>query len=178
LLSPTELENYQMRGSNVGQMLQRQLDGFDPSEQEYREIYRFRALADAANRANGPLGGMTPEGMKAQQDLEAGLKNTLGEARYAEYLRGQDRSFQAALEVTRTLDLPASKAAEVYEVQRQMQKRQIEIRTATASSPADRDAQLKALTAETDHKLATILTPPGLEQFNKSQRSGMFFLGN
>ena len=46
LLSPTELENYQMRGSPVGQTLQRQLDGFEPSEQEYRDIYRLRAAAE------------------------------------------------------------------------------------------------------------------------------------
>src|SRR5204862_24622 len=78
----------------------------------------------------------------------------------------------AALEVTRTLDLAASKATEVYEVQRQLQKRQMEIRAATASNPADRQAQLTALTAETNYKLATILTPAGLEQFNKGQRGG------
>jgi hypothetical protein len=178
LLSPAELENYQMRGSTVGQTLQRQLDGFDPSEREYREIYRLRAIADTASRANGPLGGMTPEGIKAREELETGLKTALGDTRYAEYQRGQDRSFQAALEVTRTFGLPASKATEVYDVQQQMRMRQSEIRAATASNPADRQAQLTVLTAETNQKLAAILTPAGLEQLNKGQRGGMIFIGN
>lgn len=179
LLSPAELENYQMRGSGVGQRMQRELDGFEPTEQEYREIYRVNALVDAANRANGPLGGLTPEGNKARAELEAGLKATLGEARYADYQRVQDYSFQTALDVTRTLDLPVSKATEVYEVQQQLRKRQAEIRAATAASPADRQAQLNALTAETNQRIAAILTPAGLEQFNKGSRDGrIIFMSN
>ncbi len=178
LLRPTELENYQMRGSPLGQTLQRQLDGFEPTEQEYRQIYGLRAAADAAARANGPMGAMTPEGMRTREELEAGLKTALGDARYAEYQRGQDRGFQAALEVTRTLDLAASKAAEVYDVQQQMRKRQTEITTASGSTAADRQAQLAVLTAETNQKLSAILTPAGLEQFNKGQRGGVVFVGN
>jgi hypothetical protein len=177
LLSPQEMEHYQMRGSPLGATLQRQLDGFDPTESEYREIYRQRALADDANRAGGQLYSMMPEGSRAQQALQASLKSALGEARYAEYERGLDHNYQNALRVSRSLELPASTAAAVYELQRGTKQREAEIRGATGQDAAQREAQLAALAAENKSKLATLLTPAGAEQYTKAVGSGIIFIG-
>lgn len=176
LLSPAEMEQYQMRGSPLGGSLQRQLDGFEPTEQEYREIYRQRAAAEEAGRAGGPLYSMTPEGARAQQNLEAGLKSALGEARYAEYQRGQDYTYHMALRVTRNLDLPASMAAAVYDLQRDLKQREGQIRSAGGQDAAQRETQLAALATEAKQKLSALLTPAGAEQYTKDTAGRMFFM--
>ena len=51
--------------------------------------------------------------------------------------------------VTRSLDLPVNKANEVYEMQRELQKREAEVRRARATQgTAQRDAQLAAIASE------------------------------
>lgn len=175
LLSPQEFEHYQMKGSSTGASLQRILDGFDPTEQEYRDIYRQRAALDDAMRTKGLLYRMSPEAQTAQRNTEASLKNALGETRYAEYQRSSDSAYQMALRVTRDLGLPATTANAVYEMQRDIRQRETDVRMGKTQNPADRTAQLNALSAELKQKLSTLLGPAGAEQYTKN-RGGLFFL--
>ena len=164
LLTPQELEQFQMRGSSTGMALQRQLVGFEATEQEYREIYRLRAAFDQANRA-GMTSGMTPEGIKAQKDLTDQLKSALGETRYADYERTTDYGYQSATSAAQRLGLPATTANAVYQLQRDVQQRGAAINGDPSQTATQRETQLTALTAEAKQKLSTLLTPAGVEQY-------------
>ncbi len=165
ILSPQELEDYDFRVSPTATALQRQLANFDPTEQEFRDLFRLRAPLDEKMRAGGMAFANTPEAAALQQKVAAEIKSMLGEARYEDYTRATDAGVQSAASIARRLSLPANTANDVYQLQREMQDREAAIQRQQTQSPAQRDAQLAALAAEAQQKLSTLLTTRGADQY-------------
>lgn len=165
ILTPQELEDYQLRDSTTARMLQRQLASFEPSEQEYRELFRLRAAFEEKTRASGAVGFGAPESLQAQKELSEQIKSTLGEKRYADYERSTDPGVQSANSIAQRLGLPASTATAVYELQQEMRAREAALQADRALPEAQRAAQLAALGEEARQKLTTLLTASGVDQY-------------
>lgn len=83
LLTPEELEDYQLRHSGVAGRMANELDGFNPSEQEFRALFRIRKQIEDEF-------GLTQNdrlGSAATAKWEEELRNLLGDARFADYER-------------------------------------------------------------------------------------------
>lgn len=173
MLTPKELEEYDLRSSPTANSLRRNLTDFNPTEQEFRAMYAAQSRVDALRQGGFDI---SSEGMntrrQAQQDANKALQDALGPARYAEYQRATDRGYQAAFAVTQNRNLPVENARAAYQVQRDIQQRAAEYRRLP---PAQRAEQLAALAAEAEKSLATLLTPEGLADY---RRSGGFWLRN
>lgn len=156
VLSPAELENYDLVASNTAQSLRYQLTAFDATEQEFRTLFKLQR--DFEDRLGGIYGPMSQDDMRArneaQNQLNEQIKLALGPDRFADYQRSTDYNYrQTSLLVTR-LELPADTTNQLYAVQKEyqeklqtMQKEYMENRRQAAEAAPSRDELMRRLTA-------------------------------
>lgn len=166
LLSPAELEEFDLRASPTAQSLQRQLAAFDPTESEYRGIYALRAEFDARYRSMTEMSPATMAARReAQQQLDRAIESLLGAERYAQYAQSIDSGYQAGFQVARRLGLDPAVAASAFEIQREIVQRSTAIRTDRARTAEERTAALAALIEDANRRLGGVLTPSGLAEY-------------
>src|SRR5207247_2906133 len=96
ILSPQELDQYDLRNSPTANAMRAQMSGFQPTEEEFRKIFQLQKTFDSDfNRAfdlsdNGQSGVKARAQQAAQEALNAEVKKTLGESRFNEWVRAQD----------------------------------------------------------------------------------------
>lgn len=126
LLSPEELEAYDMRNSSTANRLRFQLRDFDASESEYKAIFAAqKAFDDRFNNytatANG--GPTTREDgqarMRAQEEMNAQLKATLGEDRFNAYMRSQNPEYRTLEAAAKRFNLPSTAVEQAYSAREQ-----------------------------------------------------------
>jgi hypothetical protein len=103
----------------------------------------------------------------AEQQLEPQLKAQLGPERYADYQQATNPSYATLNQIVSRFDLPLSSAREAVAVQKDIMGRAQAVLTSDELSPAQQDAQLKALSREASTKLGAALTPRGLEAYKQ-----------
>lgn len=170
VLSPQELEDYELRASRTASQLRYTLAAFDPSEQEYRALFRLQQAFDEQFAGYSP--GSSPEQMRArreaQQKLAEDIKATLGPERYADYQRATDYNFRRTTEVIARLNLPPETANDLYAVQRSVQDRANELRRAAETTGgAERMTQLAALAREAEATLSAKLGPANFQIYKE-----------
>ncbi|HTJ78792.1 MAG TPA: hypothetical protein VL357_07320 [Rariglobus sp.] len=176
ILSPEELENYELRSSQTANQMRWQLSAFAPSEQEFRSIFdlqhafdlqypNIRSSDEAANQQRAA----------AQTALQDQIKASLGEARYAEYQRAQDGNFQQLANLTDRLELPKETAVAVYDFSKDIQKRAQQIRS---DKNLQGDAKNQALAALADEANTKVVASLGQRGFDAYKQNGGWWLQN
>lgn len=178
LLTPQELEDYDIRTSSTAKQISDKLATyFQPSEDEFRKIYRARRDYEetisnlSENQVTPKLPTDDPEAAKAmaaqraaerkavqeartaaQTQLNEQLKATLGDNRYAEYERSQDRTYDLLARLGMRYNLPPETVLEAYETQKSFQ-------TGAPALPGEaRDANARAeLQRQLNEKMTAIL---------------------
>jgi hypothetical protein len=119
VLTPEELLDYNLRFSMTANMMRMQLAGFEPTEQEFLELFKKRKAYDD----EFGMPGMTALGKSekekadaAKKELDAQDKASLGDTRYADYERSQDYSFQSIYRVADKNGLTKDDAVKVYDM--------------------------------------------------------------
>lgn len=171
-LSPDELHEYDLRFSDTASNLRHELNGFHPTEQEFRQLYDLRKNYEEQMNASTDVSD--PQVIKAREENEQRLvqrgKEILGEARYAEFLRSQDVDYQNALRLTKYFNLPESAAAEVYALK---QQQDAEVAKLRANPNADEDQRLKLffnLHQQGDARLVEILGQQAFDTYRQNNR--------
>ncbi len=170
VLTPEELETYDLRTSNTANNLRYNLAAFDATEQEFRALYKLQSAFD--DQYNGlVMAGMSDEQrrarMDAQKTLDQNIKLALGDERYADYQRATDYSYRTTTQLVARLELPPETTNQVYAVQKDIQQRVTALRTDRSMSMDDRNAQIAALATEAQTKLTAALTPRGYEAYKQ-----------
>ncbi|MFH1500257.1 MAG: hypothetical protein ABII82_20825, partial [Verrucomicrobiota bacterium] len=122
LLSPEELRAYDLRNSQTAQQLRWKMTLMDATEQEYLQIFDlqkdFDAVYNPPNSFGGPQPDRPPDYWKqrqaAEQELNARIRATIGDERYADYILGNDHGYQQLQAATRRLGLPEETPRHVY----------------------------------------------------------------
>lgn len=171
ILTPQELEEYQLRSSSTATRLHSQLSAFDPTEQEYRSLYALQKEFD--DRYGAQQLGMLDEDARrqrsaAQQELQDQIQVALGDQRYTEYKRATDMSFRVASRITEAYQLPAQNAVETWNYQQGVQQRASAIRTDRNLTPEARQQALAAIVSEANAKLTSLLTEPGVTAYKQT----------
>jgi hypothetical protein len=169
LLTPQELEQYDLRSSATAGQLRHRLDAFKPSEDEYRGIFQLsRSIEERFPLAAGVIDPQLLAARRAaEQRLEPQLKAQLGPERYADYQQATNPSYATLNQIVSRFDLPLSSAREAVVVQKEIMGRAQAVLTSDELTPAQQDAQLKALSREASTKLRAALTPRGLEAYKQ-----------
>jgi hypothetical protein len=178
LLTPRELEDYDLRTSGTANNLRTTLAGIDVTEEEFRALFRIQ---NAANQQVSTFGGanfvatLTPmvaadnirAVVHAREQMLGQIANTLGPELFAAYQRASDFGYRQTAQLVARLELPPETATQVYTVQQDLQQRAQAIQTNRTLSPEDRNAQLSALASEAQTKVTTALGAPGYEAYKQ-----------
>jgi len=125
LLTPEEKKAYDLRNSETARQVQGALAGFDASQEEYDVIYALKQGLEEKYPMNTYLmslyGGADVAEFRqarnaAEKEVNAQIKQTLGDARYADYARGQRQDYQTLQAAAQRFNLSAETVAQTYQV--------------------------------------------------------------
>ncbi len=118
MLSEDEYTGYLLRRSNTAHQLRSQIAGFDPSEEEFRTVFKLKRAFDEEYGEIGINLDLLEEQLKAQKTLNEQIRQSLGDERYADYERAQDYQFQQIHSSLKKADLGTGEAIQVYDMQK------------------------------------------------------------
>jgi hypothetical protein len=175
ILTPAELDGYDLCASNTASMLRYQLSAFNPTEDEFRKIFAIQRQFDDQL---GPLyGPPSPDAMRArneaQKQLNEQVKLALGPDRAADYERSNDYNYRTTSQLVTRLELPPETTNQVWAIQKDIQQR---AQDAYKLSPDERTAQLAALADETKQKVTAALGERGYTAYQQYGGSWMQML--
>ena len=146
------------------------MSAFDPSEQEFRSIFALQRQFDLQNVNNGNPGDDTASQQRASAEtaLQAQIRATLGEARYADYQRAQDGNFRQLASLTERLELPKETTVAVYNLSKDMQKRAQQINSDSTLNTEQRARALSDLAGEANTKITAALGQRGYDAYREN----------
>lgn len=156
LLSPQELEEYELRHSHVADNLRNQLSGFEPNEEEFRRLFRLqkdfeeqieRALPDSSDEVQAEIRARAQE--EGQRALGEEMRKVLGEERYAEWQRAQDPDYKALVQISDRYNLPAETSQKIYNYKVQAEQQKLQVESNPNLTEEQRQAALEAISRET-----------------------------
>lgn len=161
LLTPEEMEEYIVRNSPSAVGLRYDLALFNPTEQEFRDLVRIRkTVLDDPYPAVATA--LTPEERsarsQAQEEADKQARATLGEQRYADYVRAKDFEYRTFAAITDHLQLPRERANEAFQIKNQLQQK---YQTMARSTAEQREQTLTTLIQEADREFTRVLGPSG-----------------
>ena len=154
LLTPDEKTADDLRNSSTASRLQRAFAGFDGTEEEYMTIFALQQgldekyTSDAAMAARMSGADMTEYDRaqaEAQKAVDAQIKETLGDARYAEYVRGQRGDYRTLLAAAQRFNLDADTVAQTYQARDDAANEAQRISDDTSLSTAQKNEAYAAL---------------------------------
>jgi hypothetical protein len=157
--------------SITANMMRMQLDGFDPTEDEFLRVFQERKKFD--DQFGGPFGmAMQDEDSRAQrtaaeQELNQRIQSILGEDRYAHYERVQDFEYKSLARVAERQGLTDEAAIRAYEMKQVAQEQANQVRADGSLTAEQRQAALEAVRAETERALAEVLGSEGYDSYQK-----------
>jgi hypothetical protein len=170
VLTPDELEGYQLRLSQTAMMMRMQLASFDPNEQEFRDIFKVKKkyedeqggdYSDSENTKN----------KNAKKEMNDQIKGILGENRFADYERAQDYAYQGIAKVAERQGLPKESAIKAYDMKKVAEDEAKKLRADQSLSNEQRTAALKAIRTETERAMTEALGQPGFEAYQKGHNA-------
>jgi len=131
LLSPVELQEYELNFSQTANALRSRLEAFAPSEQEFRGIFELQKAFD--ERYNSPAANYADDAFvqarrAAELQLGEQIRNLLGPSRYDEYVRDLDPGYRVASRIAGRYGLADGTALDVYTLQQDIQRQALAAR--------------------------------------------------
>ena len=177
ILSPAELEQYEMRTSQAANRVMTNLKGFEVNETEFAALYKAQKAYDAADplRSGTTLNAESMAQRQTMQDqLNEQARAILPDDRFYEYLKGSDPIY--ARNAQFLANYPTITPATAYEVTQIERSYQTAImaasRAAAGASPADRMAQLSAARKDYQDKVSALLGPDIAAAYAQRNRPG------
>lgn len=161
ILSPQELEEYELRHSHVADNLRNQLTGFEPNEEEFRRLYRLqkdfedqinRALPESSDEVQAEIRARAQE--EGQRALNDEMRKALGPERYSEWQRAQDPDYKALVQIADRYNLPADTSQKIYNFKTQAEQQKLQIESNPNLTEEQRQAALTAIANETEKAVA------------------------
>ncbi len=173
MLSPQEYEQYQLRLSQTSMMMRMELDGFTPSEQEFKDIFKLRKSFDDENGGMFGMMDQTKEGREkyqaAQKELNDQIKSTLGEARYADYEREKDYQYKGVSKFVQRQNLPKEAAVKVWDAKKAAEAEASKVRNNSSLNQEQKNAALQGIQQATENNLQATLGADAYGSFKSSQ---------
>jgi hypothetical protein len=169
LLTPDELLDYDLRSSPTAGQLRNQLAAFNPTEDEFRALFKIQQAFDAQYGNPDLLSADQRRARNAAQaDLLKQAEAVLPPDRFATLKLTTDPSYLAANAVITRLQLPATATADIVAVQKDITTRAQAISADKSLTPDQRNSQLTALGSEAVVRLTPTLGDAGLAAYKQS----------
>jgi hypothetical protein len=160
VLSPEELEEYQLRNSSTANSMRAQMTGFQPTEEEFRKIFRiqkvfdndFNSAFDVTDNAQAEVKARAQQ--EAQDALNDEIKTILGDKRFTEYQRAQDPDYRTLVQVADRFELSRDVANRVFSMKQEAERQKLALEANAQLSDDQRRAALAAIARETQRSVA------------------------
>ena len=165
LLTPAEFAEYQVRTSAHAHWAERVIS-FEPKPEEFAAVARLKLKLDTefpAPKADDPDAKELQAQRQVAEDLR--LLTLLGPQRFAEYQRGLDAGYQAAVKVATYYDLPPERATQVYDIKRAAEEHLRAIRSDARLSEEAKAAALVLAGQDVSESLQKLLGQKGFQTY-------------
>ena len=150
ILSPEERHEYELRTSETAERLRKELVGFNPSEEEFRQIYALWQAHDdkfAFVSADDEAAAKAKE--QDRQRIEEQIKANLGPDRSMALERAKNPEYQELSLFAERYELPQSTAQTLFEIKQVAETARQSLLAEKNIAATDRQAALKAIQDET-----------------------------
>jgi hypothetical protein len=174
-LSPEQKLEYELRMSQTAMVMKMQMAGFEPTEQEFRDMFKLRKQFDD----EFGLAGMAATDkadvdrrQEAQRALDDKMRALLGDERYDEYKRAQSPTYQALSRVVEKEGLSSDVAANVYGMKKTAEEAAAALANDRTLTPAERQEALRKIREETRIHVLEALGPDAYNTYVRQQGAG------
>ena len=180
MLTPDQKMEYDLRKSPTAANMRLQMDGFDPSEDEFRDIFAARKTFDNEHGVV-PGSSISPADAEirqlAEQEMNNQIRTSLGDDRFQDYLRQTDYDYKSIHKITQRQGLGENISAQVYQMKGGAEELAREIRMNTGLSIEERQMQLGQIQNETSISIESLIGGQGAAAL-QTQAGGRNWLNN
>ena len=174
VLTPQELEEYELHSSPLTARLSSALTVMDASEAEFRTLFRIQQQFEPI--LNPPAGAIMPNGafnqrVAAVQQMTDQIKAALGDARSAEFTRASDPEYQQLATLAQRENLPIAAAVQAFDLRAATSESSLRI---SNNSKLNYDQKLAALKTLADSTRAQLNTALGVAAGSSYAKSAMW----
>jgi hypothetical protein len=173
ILTPGELEEYEMRTSTVTSRLRTALTLMDATEAEFRAIFQAQqALTDRLNPQGMTVitSAMMDDRREAQRQVNEQLKAVLSPARYAEYVRASSSEYQNLYRIGQRDNIPAETVLRAYGLRDTIAGESVRIGDDPALTLEQKRTALQTLAQKARTQILGTLGPSAGEAYAQSAR--------
>ena len=160
ILSPADLVEYDLRNSNTGRTLRTELAAFNPTEEEFRAIFKLRQPFDEqfSLRSGIPNQEDMRRRSEAQKELNSQIATLFSPDRAVEYARSIDSNYRQTNQLVTRYELPPETTVNLWNTQKEFERRRTEIYSSGSGlTPEQRTQQLTALQQEAITRVTPLL---------------------
>jgi GGDEF domain-containing protein len=160
VLTPTELEDYEMRTSQTTNRLRQALTYMNATEDEFRAIYRVQQpFADKLGFTMGFVPTMDSQEQRraALDQIAAQLKTVLGDQRYADYARASNNEFQQLSRIAQSANIDNDTAIRTFNLRDSVSQESTRIYNDTTMSADQKRGALQLLAQNTKTQIVSAL---------------------
>jgi len=180
VLTPDQKMEYDLRKSPTAANMRLQMDGFDPSEDEFRDIFSARKAFDD-EYGTVPGSSISPADAEvrqlAEQEMNNQIRSSLGDDRYQDYMRQTDYDYKSIHKIAERQGLGENISAQVYEMKGSAEELAREIRMNNVLAIEDQQMQLRQIQNETARSIESMLGGQGAVAL-QGQAGGRNWLNN
>lgn len=174
IMTPQEFEDYQLRLSQTSMMMRMQLDGFNPSEQEFKDIFKMRKQFDDDYGLYN-MGGLSKEDREkrdaAQKELDNNVKQLLGEDRYADYKREQDYAYKGMAKAAQRAGLSKDAAVKAYDMKKIAEDQASKVRNDKSLTSEQRQTALQGIRQETERSIQQVFGDQAFQSYKNGNNA-------
>lgn len=170
LLSPEELRDFELRMSETSMMLRSQMNGFQPTKEEFEQIFDLKKVMDDEFGSYGRSMTNSEDRERyqsAQQEFEQGVKSVLGEERYGDYKMSQDYTYQGIKKTAERNDIDVAVAKDLYNSMKTAQETATQVRNNQQLDMAQKREMLQGIRSETESLFVESIGQEGFEAYKK-----------
>jgi hypothetical protein len=177
VLTPQELEDYNLRDAPTANQMRHELGDFNPSEAEFRAIFRIRQGFDEEyNRAPDPDDKDFWKRREAdQRKIDDQIKAVLGDQRFAEYQMSKDSDYQNLSRIAKRFEVPQENVVALYNLKKSVEDQANQIRLDAKMPNQQRQEDLANLRAAAER---TIIQTLGDNGYRAYRRQGAYWIQN
>ena len=180
MLTPDQKMEYDLRKSPTAANMRLQMDGFDPSEDEFRDIFAARKAFDNEHGVV-PGSSISPADAEirqfAEQEMNDQIRASLGDDRYQDYMRQTDYDYKSIHKITQRQGLGDNISAQVYQMKGGAEELAREIRMNTGLPIEERQMQLGQIRTVTSRSIESLSGGQGAAAL-QGQAGGRNWLNN
>lgn len=169
VLTPGELEDYEMSESTTGQALRRRLGDSPVTDEQRRAVYRLqREFDDRFALVFDVSPAALAERTKLQQIVREKVRALVGDAVFATWLSAEDPSYAAMRTMAAQQGLPGTTVEELWRIKNEFILGRLEIAAQAGLTAPQRAAMQTALADQARSRVSVLVRPEALQPGNEA----------